>query len=82
MATNEWAAGYLEALIESSALVTSQPQGGGTGTAVVGVGDGDKSSFNAADMKGQSSIAIRYFLNEITGFSEEQLHRTWMRVSR
>lgn len=46
-----------------------------------GARDGDKDEVDLAEMKGQGGTAVRYFVNEIVGSSEEHLHRSWMKAS-
>ena len=62
---NDWLAGYVGAILEKGVVVLDAD---------------NKDKVDVPDIEGESGTAIRYFVNEATGFSEVQLHRTWLKV--
>ena len=62
---NDWLAGYVGAILEKGVVVLNAD---------------NKDKVDVPDIEGESGTAIRYFVNEATGFSEVQLHRTWLKV--
>lgn len=72
MADNDWINGYLEAILdtEGSAVAKQAPQ----------KGKKDKKSEGKEAATKEDSLAVPFFVKQITGFDETDLHRTWMKV--
>ncbi|CAI5522760.1 unnamed protein product [Closterium sp. Naga37s-1] len=67
MAENEWLSGYLDAILERGGAPMDTDK---------------KERLDLSEIKGQSGTAVRYFVNEIKDSSEEELHRTWMKLEQ
>lgn len=72
MADNDWINGYLEAILdtEGSAVAKQAPE----------KGKKDSKSDGKEAAKKEDSLAVPFFVKQITGFDETDLHRTWMKV--